>query len=138
MITIDMDIRREVNVEYYLKVLASLAHHDDGRVDDLERRFIQIQAELLGVDVEPYFASAWDWDELGQQAVQISRKTALWIVRDGIALGYINGELSREQRQSLYSLAGRLGLTSADVDAVESWLRDYWALLERGNRLLQG
>lgn len=138
MITIDVDARVEIDVDFYFTALAFLALGDDGEIDDAERQFIRTQAGLYEVDADAYLTRRPQWGEVEVLRAKPSRQTALSVIRDGIALGYINGAMTAGQRGIVYEVADRLGLAAADVDAVEGWLKDYWALLERGQRLLHG
>lgn len=137
MLTVKIDTDEELDLDFYFKALAYLAVGDDGHVDEYERGFIQAQADIYAVDVSLYLERKLAWGEIDMVAASPSRETALAVVRDGIALGYINGTISGGQRQILYEVATRLGLKAQDVDAVEEWLKEYWAVLEKGNRLLQ-
>jgi len=138
MITLNIDLRDEINIDFYFKALAFLAIHDDGLIDEHEKAFILAQGGIYGINAQPYLEARPDWRDVEISAENPSRETALSVVRDGIALGYINGQCSPEQREVLYEVASRLGLKNDDVDAVEGWLKEYWAVLEKGNRLLQG
>ncbi len=137
MLTVRIDSDEELDLDFYFKALAHLAVGDDGLVDEHERAFIQAQADIYSIDPAPYLESELAWEEIELQTVQPSRETALAVVRDGIALGYINGSITEGQRRILYRVAARLGLNAEDVDAVEEWLMEYWAVLERGNQLLR-
>lgn len=138
MITLNIDLTDEIDIDFYFKVLACLAAGDDGQVDQAERDFIQAQADIYSVDSVKYFENVIDWHDIDSDIESPSRETALSIVRDGIALGYINGELSPRQREILYEVAVRLGLKQDAVEKVEGWLKEYWAVLEKGNKILHG
>ena len=138
MISINVDPADNLNVDLYFKVLIYLAREDDGRLDEREEEFIRIQANVYSVDAEKYLNESIDKDDLKMMEVSLSRETSLSIVRDAIALGYINGQFDEKQRIFLVEHAPNLGLKESDIDAVESWLTDYWAVIERGSQLLQG
>lgn len=136
MITLNIDLTDDIDAVFYLKVLVTLAKGDDGRIDAQELAFIRAQADLLSADVSPYLNDGQHSIDFTKHIDPPSRETALAIVRDGIALGYINGDFRAEQKSVLYTVALSLGLATDDVDAVEEWLKEFWVVLKKGNDLL--
>ena len=136
MITLNIDLTDDIDAGFYLKVLVTLAKGDDGQIDAQELAFIRAQADLLAVDVTPYLDDGSHAIDFTKPIDPPSRETALAIVRDGVALGYINGDFRAEQKDVLYAVALSLGLTRVDVDAVEEWLKEFWTVLKKGDDLL--
>lgn len=136
MITLNIDLTDDIDAVFYLKVLVTLAKGDDGQIDAQELAFIRAQADLLAADVLPFLDDGQHFIDFTKPIAPPSRETALAIVRDGIALGYINGDFRAEQKDVLYSVAESMGLVQQDVDAVEEWLQEFWAVLKKGNDLL--
>jgi hypothetical protein len=59
------------------------------------------------------------------------------IIRDCIVLGSLDGDFTDLERAKVYDVASLLGKSKSDVDAVETWLKRLWAVMEEGNRLFQ-
>jgi len=120
----------------YLKTMIALCTAD-GEVHEKEREFIEMQAQLLSLDPAEYWANP-ESDLTFLQHVEMSRITYMTIIRDCIVLGHIDGEYDHAEKEHVVKIASMLGLTASDVDAVEGWLRELWAVLEKGNTLFQG
>ena len=58
------------------------------------------------------------------------------ILRDSIVLGYIDGNYDQSEKKLVLEVAKRLLLTEADIDMMENWLKEYWAVIEKGKKLI--
>jgi len=133
---LNQHIPADIDGPTYLKTVIAVAH-SDGSVPDKEREFIDMQAQLLSLDPTEY----WDnpEDNLGfLNDANMSRQTCMTIIRDCIVLGHIDGNFDENERAKINDIASMLGVKTSDVEAVEEWLKELWAVMEKGSRLFQG
>lgn len=117
----------------YLRTMIALASAD-GEIHEKERLFINMQAQVLSLDPGEYWGNPeQDLGFLG--GVMMSRPTCMTIIRDCIVLGHLDGDFSDTERAKVYDVASLLGGSKSDVDAVETWLKRLWAVMEEGDRL---
>ena len=119
----------------YLKTIIAVAHAD-GSVPEKEREFIDMQAQLLSLNP----ASYWDHPEPDLTFLNdanMSRQTCMTIIRDCIVLGHVDRNFDEMERAKVNDIASMLGLKTSDVQAVEEWLKELWAVMEKGTRLFQ-
>ncbi len=124
----------EFDQQEYLETLIILAKADK-KITVEERSFIEAQAILLNVDITPY------WETLGDDLSVLdpsrtSRVTKMIILRDSIALGYIDGNYDQSEKELVLEVAKRLLLTETDIEVMENWLKEYWAVIEKGKKLI--
>jgi len=120
----------------YLKTIIAVAGAD-GSVPEQERAFIDMQAQLLSLNPAEY----WDHPEPDLAFLTdaaMSRSTCMTIIRDCIVLGHIDGNFEEKERAKVNDIASLLRLKTSDVQAVEEWLKELWAVMEKGTRLFQG
>jgi tellurite resistance protein len=131
----DIGAAGDIDGPAYLRTIIAVAHAD-GEVHEKEREFIDIQAQVLALNPAEYWRNPeHDLGFLGN--LQMSRPTSMTIIRDCIVLGYLDGDFSESERVKVYDVASLLGRNQSDVDAVETWLKGLWAVIEEGNRLFE-
>ena len=133
---LDQQMAADMDGPTYLKTIIVVALADES-VPDKEREFIDMQAQLLSLNPTEY----WDHPEPDLSFLNdanMSRQTCMTIIRDCIVLGYIDGDFDENERARVNDIASMLGLKTSDVEAVEEWLKELWAVMEKGSRLFQG
>lgn len=123
-----------IDREAYLRALVAIAHADD-ELHETELAFLRHQAEVLDVDLDAILESPRvALERLRERTDAITRRM---VIRDCITLAAIDGELDATERARIREVAEQLGVSAARVDALESWLARYSALLEEGETLLE-
>jgi tellurite resistance protein len=107
---------------------------DSSEIHEREKEFIETQAQLFSIDTTPYWEDTDD-DISFLRNVEMSRMNRLAIVRDCIVLGYIDGDFNEKERAKVIKIASYLKLSESDVENLENWLKELWAVLEKGKRL---
>ena len=116
--------------ELYLATLSEVAHADG--LHPLEHELLQKQAAALGVDLGALPSVPADLSSLPQE-------TRVLVYRDALMLAYADDDaLSAAERTYLSSLAERLSLSVEHAQAIDRWVTDYGALVERFDALLVG
>jgi len=123
----------DVDPKAYIRSIIGVAVAD-GTLDEKERKFINLQAELVGVDPSDFWENP-DTDLTFLDGLDISRPTCMLIIKDCISLAYIDGHYAESERDHVLKFATQLGLTEADVDALHQWLTDLWAIMKKGEKL---
>jgi uncharacterized membrane protein YebE (DUF533 family) len=131
----DLIAATDIDGRSYLKTIIAVAYAD-GHVDEKERQFIDIQAQVLSLSPADYWKNP-EHDLAFLSGVEMSRSTSMTIIRDCIVLGHLDGDFTELERAKVYDVASLLGRSKSDVDAVETWLKKLWAVMEEGNRLFQ-
>ena len=131
----DLAAAGDIHGPSYLKTIIAVAYAD-GHVDEKERQFIDIQAQVLSLNSADYWKNP-EHDLAFLSGVEMSRPTCMTIIRDCIVLGSLDGDFTDLERAKVYDVASLLGKSKSDVDAVETWLKRLWAVMEEGNRLFQ-
>lgn len=142
------DVRHGFDPQIYLRALAAIALAD-GQLHERERAFIEEQARLFNIEVEPLWEQARDLTFL--EGIFVNDRTRAAILRDAVLLARIDGEFHETERARLVEIAGKLGLDESAVAAAEqeapksmppliaqskapAWLADYWAISSKGKR----
>jgi len=129
---------RRTNVfdrETYLKMLISIARADkDNSLP--EYRFIRKQAIQLGVNYEQVLKDTDSDFEIGTH--QVSRMTALRVLKDAIMIASMDGNFSLPEKQKLYTYAEKLDIPRTDVDDLETLVGQLKALDQRWKELVAG
>jgi uncharacterized membrane protein YebE (DUF533 family) len=126
----------KTEAESYLRALISVAR-SNGFVHDKEKEFIDIQAQLVSIESGRHWENEEN-DLSFLRNVNMSRMNRMAIIRDCIALGYIDGNFDNKQRANIAKVAGYLKLADSDIEDIETWLKELWAVLEKGRKLFEG
>lgn len=127
---------QEIDPHVYLKTMVAVAVAD-GQVHEREQSYINAQAQLLAVNPEPYWVSP-DPTLSFLNTQNLSYTTRISILRDCLVLAYIDGVCDEQEREKVVNIASILHITESKVAELETWLKDLWTVLERGNQLLKG
>lgn len=117
----------------YVRILVAIAKSDKDNGPP-EFNYIRRQAERLGMDYERIFTQTDKAFALGKQ--NVSRLTALVILKDAITLASMDGNFSLPERQRIYNYAENLDVSRSVVDALEAMVREFHQLTERWQQLV--
>jgi uncharacterized tellurite resistance protein B-like protein len=106
----------------YLRILVAIAKADKENGPP-EFDYVRRQAERLGLDSGKFFKDTDKTFSIEPQ--EVSRLTALVILKDAIALASMDGNLSLPERMKIYTYAERLDISRNDVDQLEQLLDEY-------------
>lgn len=120
--------------ELYVKILIAIAKADpnNGRP---EFAFICRQALALEVDF-PYWAKRID-KGFDIEAIQVSRATALAVLRDCIHLAAMDRNFTLAEKERVYTYAAKLDVPRSDLDRLERWVGDCRELETQWDALVQ-
>ena len=103
----------------YLKALLIVANAD-GDISDKEKRFLQSQASLLGVEISDYLP--FDSQDLffihDNDFLEIHKKVLL---RDSIILANIDDSYDEQEKLRIRQIADQLNMDHHVVDLLEDW-----------------
>lgn len=120
------------DVETYFRALVAVAAAD-GTICDDELGFMKDQATLLEFDLNPLMESTTSIEDFNLSTV--SEFTKKLIIRDCIALAHADGNYDAEEKKEVAAIADKIGVPANQVADIEQWLTEYWAVLEKGERL---
>jgi len=129
------DIAKGFDANAYLKALIAVALADGGMAPE-EMNFIEIQAKLLALDLDRLLREPEQ--NLKKLAHRLPHKTKMIIIRDCISMAHMDAEYAESERKRILEIAQELDLGAEEVTSWEEWLLEYWAVLERGDRLIDG
>jgi uncharacterized tellurite resistance protein B-like protein len=121
--------------ETYVKMLITIARADR-KNGPPEYSFIRKQAIQLGVNYDQVLGDTENGLALG--ARQVSRHTALRVLKDAIIIASMDANFSLPEKQKIYSYAEKLDIPRTDVDRLEILVGDIKALDQRWNKLVAG
>ena len=121
--------------ETYLKMLITIARADKDNGPP-EYRFIRRQAIQMGMDYERVLRDTDKNFRIGTQ--QVSRLTALRVLKDAIMIASMDGNFSLPEKQKVYTYAEKLGIPRTDVDQVEVLVGELKDLDQRWKALVAG
>ena len=113
--------------ELYIATLSKLAHVDG--LHDSEQEILDQHAERFGIDLA-------NLPDVPEDLTELPWATRVIVYRDAVMLAIADEETTDEERQYLVDLAGRMKLPAETIDAIEAWVREYGALLERLDEIM--
>ena len=113
--------------ELYIATLSKLAHVDG--LHDSEQEILDQHAERSGIDLA-------NLPDVPEDLTELPWATRVIVYRDAVMLAIADEETTDEERQYLVDLAGRMKLPAETIDAIEAWVREYGALLERLDEIM--
>ena len=123
------DFLDQFSPEYYVAILADIAHSDG--IDPEEQAILEQYASQFDVDLDAL-------PRVPEDLSDVSWATRILIYRDAFMLALADGTSSSIEEQRLAELAERMELPEGTTDSVQRWVRDYGALFERLHDLLGG
>jgi tellurite resistance protein len=131
MITIKECIT-DLEKEIYIRSLISVAKID-GLVEP-EIVFIDFQAGLIDQDSSSLWKETCNVTDIDFS--NVSETTKRVILRDSIVIAHIDNDFSAMEETIIHELATLMSLPDELIDKIETWLLDYWSILQQGNELL--
>lgn len=118
--------------ETYFKALITVANADN-EFNEIEKEYLFDQAKLLEFDIAPIIDKKISLDELNlQQSSTITKKI---LIRDCIALAYLDEKYTDAEKNRINEIAINAGLEKDEVELIEKWLIDYWNLMEKAEEI---
>ena len=119
----------------YVRILVAIAKADrDNGPPEFE--YVRRQARNLGFDSEFFFRNTDKNFALEKQ--NVTRLTALIILKDAILLASLDGHFSLPERMKIYTYAEKLDVARSDVDSLEKLLDSYRKLNRQWEQLVDG
>ena len=123
----------QTDSDCYLRAIISVAMADK-KIHEKEKDFINMQAQLLSINPEPYWESKEN-DLSFLDNIELSKLCRMAIIRDSIVLANIDAEFDDSERKKIHKIAEKLQINKSDVDNIENWLKELWSVIEKGNKL---
>lgn len=124
---------KNFNAEFYIRVLVAIAKSDRFNGPP-EYKYVKKLADSLSVDIVKI------WNETSKNfslvSTDVSRMTALLLIKDCIMLASLDGNFSLDEKQRVYSYAEKMDVPRSMVDAIERWLDEYRQLHNRWETLI--
>ena len=57
------------------------------------------------------------------------------LIRDCIALANIDSHYDKSERETIMSIAEKIGLQQDQVGEIENWLNEYWQIMEKAETI---
>lgn len=118
----------------YVRILVSIAKSDRENGPP-EFDYVRRQADRLGFDSEHFFRNT-DKNYLLERQ-NVSRLTALVILKDAIMLASMDGNFSLPERMKIYGYAEKLDVARSDVDQLEKLIEAYRQLDQQWKQLVK-
>jgi hypothetical protein len=107
--------------------------HSDGHADERELAYIDLQANLAGIEMHTFNDPLQDVSDY--QLASLPSMLRNLLLRDAITLAYIDEDYTETEQAKLYELADRMAISRDKITEIENWLLDYWLLMEKGEEL---
>jgi len=118
--------------EIYFKALISVANADNN-FNEIEREYLFDQARLLNFDIASIMEKKFTTSELNlKESSSITKKL---LIRDCIALAYIDNKYTDAEKFRINEIAINAGLTPKEVETIEKWLIDYWNIMDKAEEI---
>ncbi|MCK9246926.1 MAG: hypothetical protein M0P11_08255 [Anaerolineaceae bacterium] len=128
----DLTQFEESHRHIYISALLEMAH-SDGHADERELAYIDLQANLAGIEMHTFNDPLQDVSDY--QLASLPSMLRNLLLRDAITLAYIDEDYTETEQAKLYELADRMAISRDKITEIENWLLDYWLLMEKGEEL---
>lgn len=119
--------------QIYIRILVAIAKADkDNGPPEFE--FVRRQAQRVGIDYDRFLESTDKHFTIKKR--QLSRLTALVILKDAILLASLDRNFSLPEKQRVYTYAEKLDISRNDVDALETLINEYRRLNDQWQQLV--
>ena len=119
----------------YLSMLMAIAKADRGNGPP-EYAYVRRQASYLGLDYEHFLDTVNADFLIGRH--EVSRLTALVILKDAIILATMDRNFSLPERSKVYTYAEKLDISRSDLDALVDLIKAYRTLNQRWDEMVAG
>ena len=124
---------RDFDPRTYISILVAIAKADKENGPP-EFDFVRRQAEYLGLDSDYFFRNIDQHFVI--QRKNVTRLTALVILKDAILLASLDKNFSLPERMKVYTYAEALDISRNDVDALVELIGEYRNLESRWQELI--
>jgi hypothetical protein len=124
---------RDFDPRTYISILVAIAKADKDNGPP-EFDFVRRQAEYLGLDSDYFFHNIDQHFAIQRQ--NVSRLTALVILKDAILLASLDKNFSLPERTNVYTYAEAMDISRNDVDTLVELLKEYRNLDSRWQALV--
>lgn len=120
--------------QLYIKILVAIAKADKNN-GPREFKFVQTLADRLSLDIK----DTWDSTDkdFSIERMDISRSTALAVLRDCIILASLDHDFSLGEKEKVYTYAEKMDIPRSDVEYLEKWLGDFRSIMKRWDKLVR-
>lgn len=66
-----------------------------------------------------------------------NKRQALFFIREGIQVCYVDGEYTKPEKDMIYDMGNLLGIDKEDIEMIEEWVLEGIKWVERGNKFLK-
>ena len=119
----------------YIKILVAIAKADKNN-GPREYKFVQTLADRLSIDITEMWKTTEKTFLIDK--IDISRATALAVLRDGIILASLDHDFSLGEKEKVYTYAEKMDITRTDVEYMEKWLGEFRVVMEKWDNLVKG
>ena len=131
----ELRMLEDFDADSYFAALLMIAT-TNGTISETELSFLKGQAHLLNFDLEQLLACTTrpNIEKLASSSVMTKRI----ILRDCISLANIDGNYDDSERKHVTEIAAQWGVGEDEIQNIEQWLEEYWAVMEKGKNLFCG
>ncbi len=122
-----------IDLDVYFSILKEIIHADK-ILHDEQMVYLRDQAELLDYDLEKLEKNLKTHKDIDWESTSGITKNI--IIRDCIIMAYTNGEYHEDEAKMIRDIAQKMGMNESKIGDIESWLNDYWAVMQRAESIL--
>ena len=121
--------------QLYIKILVAIAKADKNN-GPREYKFVQTLADRLSIDITEMWGTTEKTFLIDK--IDISRATALAVLRDGIILASLDHDFSMGEKEKVYTYAEKMDIPRADVEYIVKWLDEFRMMMGEWDKLVRG
>jgi hypothetical protein len=108
-------------------------------IDPEERVFLRNAMISLGINEEEMgkLENLIDLDEINIDLVFDNKRQALFFLREGIQVCYVDGQYTQPEKDMIYNMGNLLGIDKGHIISIEEWVLEGIEWAERGNKFLE-
>lgn len=123
----------DFDAQTYIRILIAIAKADPDNGAP-EFAFVRRMARQVGLDYDAFMQNTEKTFDFERQ--NVSRLTALVVLKDAMMLASLDRNISLPERQRLLAYAEKLDIPRKDMDALETLVNEQRKLTERWKRLV--
>ena len=122
-----------IDLDVYFSILKEIIHADK-ILHDEQMVYLRDQAKLLDYDLEKLEKNLKTYKDIDWESTSSITKNI--IIRDCIIMAYTNGKYHEDEAKMIREIAQKMGMDESKIGDIESWLNDYWAVMQRAESIL--